>query len=387
MLDMGPLVALIGTRLPEHRSLPFSYPSSAITVLRILIELPRMVPQDRNDGELDRRPWVEGTTLGDLLDKCYQRKLLVQPGSSDMRSHHVHGRYAMNALLLVNMWAWFSRNGASEIRSVDENRSFPLDVFWQYSQLEDESIRPFGEAKADSFRGWDLCIDVLRNVCKSRIQWTELIHEHLELDIDCSTLKVFWFGFAAESLPIFYLGCSCLDTYNYCHRFTLTDSLLIVELRNTYAILFRSLHGTYAANLAEYNNLSIPEWLRVLYGNENGLLSTTTAKDMSFFTSKERPWFSDIEFHIETMKAPLPPVQLFEQYVVFERRLRMLQAYVDSQRPGGIQALWRDRRDGLAWYTFWAVIFIGGSGLIVSVLSLGATVAQTIAAFRSIGTH
>ncbi|KAK5311490.1 hypothetical protein LTR93_011702 [Exophiala xenobiotica] len=203
MLDMGPLVALIGTRLPEHRDLLDRQPSDPVTILRVLIEMLRMIPQEKNDWEIDHTPWVERATLGDLLTRCYQRKILVQPGNEDLNSHKLHSGYTMNAMLLINIWSWFTYISVSDALSVDGLRSLSLMRVWQYSQTDDESMRPFEKAPSDSFRSRDLCADVLRNVCKLQIEWTALIGEHLDLDIENSTLKVFWFGFETDSLPIF----------------------------------------------------------------------------------------------------------------------------------------------------------------------------------------
>ncbi|KAK5442567.1 hypothetical protein LTS15_010991 [Exophiala xenobiotica] len=299
MLDMGPLVALIGTRLPKHRDLLDRQPSDPVTILRVLIEMLRMIPQEKNDWEIDHIPWVERATLGDLLKRCYQRKILVQPGKEDLYSHKLHSGYAGNAMLLINNWSWFTYISVSDALSVDGLRSLSLMRVWQYSQTDDERRRPFEKAPSDSFRSRDLCADVLRNVCKIQIEWTALIGEHLDLDIENSTLKVFCFGFVTDSLPIFH--------------FCPFGGPLVDELRNTYSLLFRSLNDSYATNLAEYGCLPVPEWLLVQYGDENGLLSRKIAKNMSYFINKERPWLSDTEFHVEPLKKPMPPIQLFER--------------------------------------------------------------------------
>ncbi|KAF2433950.1 hypothetical protein EJ08DRAFT_731109 [Tothia fuscella] len=330
--------------------------SAPLTIVRMLIEMLRISPQDKEDWEIDRIPWVERETLGNLLDQCYQRKIPVQPKHGDLGSHESQSGCTMNAMLMINIWGWFSFCSVRDAISVDKLRSLTLTEVWRDSQDHTENI-----------------------------EWTALIGEHLELDIENSTLKVFWFGFVADALPVFHLGCSVFgQKYPYCHRFTPFGGSLVEDLQNTYSLLFRSLKNSYTTNLAEYGRLPVPEWLMVLYGDESGLLPGKVAKDMSYFIKKERPWLSDIEFHVDALRMPLPPVELFERYGIFEEKLRMLQAYVDSQSPGTIQTLWRDRRDNLAWYTVWAVISIGGSGVILSLLSLGVSVAQVVASFRGI---
>ncbi|TAQ87150.1 hypothetical protein B7494_g4532 [Chlorociboria aeruginascens] len=51
-------------------------------------------------------------------------------------------------------------------------------------------------------------------------------------------------------------------------------------------------------------------------------------------------------------------------------RLALLQGYICRQHPNTIQMLWRDRRDLLRWYTFWAVAIIGGLGLLLSLVQM-----------------
>lgn len=122
----------------------------------------------------------------------------------------------------------------------------------------------------------------------------------------------------------------------------------------------------------------------MLYGDEKGPLTDKLASNMSYFTSMKRPWLSDIESHIEDLNEAIPHIQTFDRYKVFGDRLGMLKAYLDSQSPGGIRGLWIDNRDSLAWYTFWAIIFVGGMGIFLSFLSLLVTIAQTVATFRGL---
>lgn len=110
------------------------------------------------------------------------------------------------------------------------------------------------------------------------------------------------------------------------------------ELEQTYSLLFRSYKNTYDANILEYGKLPISQWLRVVYRNEEILLDKV-ASTMSYFTHMKRLWISDIEFHTEILRELIPDMQLFEKYKVFRDRLRMLKAYMDSQKPGGICGL------------------------------------------------
>jgi hypothetical protein len=63
-----------------------------------------------------------------------------------------------------------------------------------------------------------------------------------------------------------------------------------------------------------------------------------------------------------------------EDFPVFGRKLFTLQDHVLSQNPTRVKMLWKDRRDMLRWYTFWAVLIIGGVGVILALFQtiLGA---------------
>jgi hypothetical protein len=64
------------------------------------------------------------------------------------------------------------------------------------------------------------------------------------------------------------------------------------------------------------------------------------------------------------------------EFSVFGSRLLELQKYNLRQRPSRARDLWRDRRNPLQWYTFWAVIWVGGITIILAVLQLCVGIAQ-----------
>lgn len=160
---------------------------------------------------------------------------------------------------------------------------------------------------------------------------------------------------------------------------------MVKELASTYSLLFRSHSDTYKKNVAEYGRLPSPQWLRVFYGDHGGPLSQSIAENLSYFTmSKRQSRVSDIEFHLAGLDRRLPPTQLFDEYPIWGDRLRMLKAYMDSQKPKGIRGLWQDKRDGLQWYTFWLVVIVGSASVFLSALSLVASVLQTVGTYRGL---
>jgi len=63
-------------------------------------------------------------------------------------------------------------------------------------------------------------------------------------------------------------------------------------------------------------------------------------------------------------------------FPVFGARLLALQEYNERQKPTRARDLWRDRRNPLQLYTFWAVIWVGSISIILGTLQLGVSIAQ-----------
>lgn len=67
-----------------------------------------------------------------------------------------------------------------------------------------------------------------------------------------------------------------------------------------------------------------------------------------------------------------------DDFPLLGQRLVKLQEFNLRQQPSRLRDLWRDRRNPLQWYTFWAVLVVGGLSLLLAMLSLGVAIAQLI---------
>lgn len=63
-------------------------------------------------------------------------------------------------------------------------------------------------------------------------------------------------------------------------------------------------------------------------------------------------------------------------FPILRKRLLKLHYYIDGIQPNRVSSLWTDRRDMRLWYTFWAVIVIGGISIIQSFVSIFLSAAQ-----------
>jgi len=65
-----------------------------------------------------------------------------------------------------------------------------------------------------------------------------------------------------------------------------------------------------------------------------------------------------------------------DDFAVFGPWLLSLQHYNMRQQPGKRKDLWWDYRNPLQWYTFWAVLWIGGASIVLAVLQLVVGIVQ-----------
>jgi hypothetical protein len=179
------------------------------------------------------------------------------------------------------------------------------------------------------------------------------------------------------------MGCKT-HNFKYCHQSHPNRSYIFDELSDTYSLLFRAYKDRHKENIAQYGLLNAPQWLRVFYGDENGSLPIQKAANMFFLIRSKKPKVSDIKYHLKDLKNPLPPTMEFERFKIWQSRLRKLTVYMDSQKPRGLRGLWMDKRDGAQWFTFRAVLIIGGVGHLLSVLALAVSIVQTVGTFRGL---
>ena len=70
--------------------------------------------------------------------------------------------------------------------------------------------------------------------------------------------------------------------------------------------------------------------------------------------------------------------RLSRDFPVLRQRIAVLQAHLMNLKPRGWREIWKDRRDSVQWYTFWAVIAFGGVSVFLGVLQ---TIFAAIQAF------
>ena len=103
------------------------------------------------------------------------------------------------------------------------------------------------------------------------------------------------------------------------------------------------------------------------------------------------PYSLDLCWHLENILTPYPALvgesesmRSFSHFPRFSSRLREIKFYMDNQRPSGWYQMWKDKRDRVQYVTFWAVLVFGTISIILALVSVAVSSAQTVAAFQSI---
>lgn len=74
---------------------------------------------------------------------------------------------------------------------------------------------------------------------------------------------------------------------------------------------------------------------------------------------------------------------LVSDFPILHDRFEALQTHLACQKARGLIQLWRDKRSTEAWYTFWAVVLIGGVGLFLSFVQTVLQIMQVLYGFLS----
>lgn len=102
------------------------------------------------------------------------------------------------------------------------------------------------------------------------------------------------------------------------------------------------------------------------------------------------PYPLDFWMHISYLlelsrSTSLDEMERYSSYPIFGQRLRELQKYMEKQRPRNLRQIWKDRRDTVGYWAFWAVIVVGGLSILLALVSIAISSAQLVAGFEAIG--
>ncbi|PVH84700.1 hypothetical protein DL98DRAFT_512115 [Cadophora sp. DSE1049] len=151
--------------------------------------------------------------LGAILERCYARRLLLQPQPDDISKYHKHMLYVLAATELTNT-CFKSRQVRSlanvfsgtmlQSANVDGLLQTPLSEILDALLCDWRSTRSTGararssspdldNPRSDVFSPSNLEVPVLRRIGWLKVDWTEYMEEHLKFDPGTMTVYVYWF--------------------------------------------------------------------------------------------------------------------------------------------------------------------------------------------------
>ena len=68
--------------------------------------------------------------------------------------------------------------------------------------------------------------------------------------------------------------------------------------------------------------------------------------------------------------------RLKRDFPILRSRIARLHQQLSNVKPRGWREMWNDKRDSAQWYTFWALIVIGGAGISLSLIQVLLQAAQ-----------
>lgn len=202
---------------------------------------------------------------------------------------------------------------------------------------------------------------LLTSIGRIRMRWTDSIACHLELDRSANVLYLYaWPSFCVANLvnhtekitraqnPIH--ACAALDGFQ--GQWATPDEVdqTLREVLLSYRLLFgqNKKARKIFRRLEPFGNVpkdEIDPLLAQLCGRKQSPLLEGQFK----------------ERHTYDLIHDLP---------VLRSRLAVLQQHLTNQKPRAWRDLWHDKRDSAQWFTFWAVVIIGGLGIFLGFLQV-----------------
>lgn len=157
-------------------------------------------------------------------------------------------------------------------------------------------------------------------------------------------------------------------------------------------------HKAVRGCLKEYFDMPLPDELLCLLESFEGkmrrwfrryhqLMRLDRTLKLSDLLDRGPPYPLDLLQHVKWMIEPFghsnEALDLTD-FPIFGTRLLALKEHLDSHKPRTFKQLIRDRRDTVGYVTFWAVIAVGLISIVLALVSIAISTAQTVAAFEAL---
>ncbi|CDM37577.1 unnamed protein product [Penicillium roqueforti FM164] len=280
-----------------------------------------------------------------------------------------------------------SRPGESGEIPLGQSARRPIKKLFRAIKGTLEDTRHDGATATDILYESSVNCYSLYTIGRVRVKWVENLASHLAFDRQSRTLSVFCLPtFCASSIlqtqqlnVLYQVSSELLPSNFYTDSLANDASSLHREVLLSYRLLFgQSSHSRQIA-------LELLEQTKKLSGEIDPFLlaicsaSVTQSRFLRRFTKSRIPVelfpTSNIDLYNSLIESDTYSAR--DDFPHFGPRLLAVQLYNLKQQPSRIRDLWRDRRNPLQWYTFWAVLWVGGISILLSVFQLAAAIVQT----------
>lgn len=215
-------------------------------------------------------------------------------------------------------------------------------------------------ATAESFNA-----HLLTSICGTTIHWTDCLASHMELDTLSNTMYLFRYpsfclanlapGNKSNQLKTAIHACAA--PYQTGAPWATADevSQLLHEIVLSYRLLFgqKKVSRRYFRSIRPFNGM--PE------EGKDGLL-TALCGHKQFEAGYE---VQDREVY-----------DLSHDFPVLKSRITALSHHLSAKKPRTWKELWHDKRDSASWFTFWAVLILGGVGVVLAFIQVILQIVQ-----------
>ncbi|KAF8467371.1 hypothetical protein BDZ91DRAFT_848580 [Kalaharituber pfeilii] len=211
---------------------------------------------------------------------------------------------------------------------------------------QNTSTNPVFSGRTSQIFPHEMTAEMLQDLGGVQFVWTEDITKHLTLDTKRKTVALY-----------------SHVAFAYLHAEAGTDSSL----------------SKAGLNIYHHICTEIAESYRLLFGSGDRSRKIFNSID----PNGRSPGYFDV-FSLHSHLDCVKPKWLYnasEDFPVFGDRLMELRTLL---KPKGLKGLWLDTRDSLQWYTFWAVVIVGGLSLFLGFIQMGLGAVQAYASLASL---
>ncbi|OBT62907.1 hypothetical protein VE03_07905 [Pseudogymnoascus sp. 23342-1-I1] len=241
--------------------------------------------------------------------------------------------------------------------------------FWTHRHTNNWAPDTFSEQIVVS------CINyrTLYRIAGIKLEFTSSASLHLDFDERTKTIKIFQYPSFCMMVASGISSTEIVDSQHYAYLNRLFQDYLrgnMVEMSDQDRTESNKSHEKIDIR-AFY--LEILMSYRLIFGQNRGswkLFSSHHKKrnfsDPLLLRLCAKNCRKEMTYSESFIPQPKPQYSVRKDFAFFGERLVHLQRFVIEQDPGDFWTLWYDKRDILRYYTFWAVIWVGGVSLLLS---------------------